>query len=251
MFPNFPRLAIFAHRGASAYAPENTIAAFKLALEQSADGFELDATLTGDGHVVVLHDDDVDRTTNGSGAVAEMTLDELRQLDAGSWFSEDFKGERIPTLAEVFAAVGSDTIINVELKNYASLWDDLPNKVVELVRTHDLADRVLFSSFNPIALIKTHRLMPEVPVGLLAMPGGSGAWARSFPGRLVPHQALHPEFSDVTPAMIEKAHRSGKRVHAYTVNRAEDMRRLLEWGIDGIITDDPRLGVQMRAEVAG
>ncbi|MBN2499873.1 MAG: hypothetical protein JXB38_03840 [Anaerolineales bacterium] len=249
MFSKLPRPAILAHRGASAYAPENTLAAFKLALEQSADGFELDATLTGDGHVVVLHDDDVDRTTDGSGAVAEMMLDEVRQLDAGSWFSDEFKGEGVPTLAEVFGAVGNVTIINVELKNYASLWDDLPNKTVELVRAYGLTDRVFFSSFNPIALIKAQRAAPEIPVGLLAMPGRSGAWARSFLGRLIPHQALHPEFTDVTPQMIARAHRSGRLVNTYTVDEAEDMRRLFEWGIDSIITDDPRLGVQVRAEV--
>jgi glycerophosphoryl diester phosphodiesterase len=251
MFTTLPRPAILAHRGASAYAPENTLAAFKLALEQSADGVELDAMLCADGDVVVIHDNRVDRTTDGSGTVAEMTLAELRQLDAGSWFSDEFKGERLPTLAEVFEAVGNVTIINVELKNYASLWDNLPNKAVELVRAHGLTKRVFFSSFNPIALIKSQRSAPEIPAGLLAMPGRSGALARSYLGRLIPHQALHPEFTDVTPQMIARAHRSGRLVNTYTVDEAEDMRRLFEWGIDSIITDNPRLGVQVRAEVIG
>ena len=168
-----------------------------------------------------------------------MSLTELKELDAGSHFDVKFKGEPIPTLEEVFAAFGKQLFINVELTNYASLFDALPDKAAGLVKQHNLSQRVIFSSFNPIALLRIHRLLPETPVGLLALPGNGGAWARSWPGRIVPYQALHPALNDVTPDLVEKCHRSGKRVFVWTVNQVEDMRRLMEMEVDGIFTDDP------------
>jgi glycerophosphoryl diester phosphodiesterase len=230
---------IFAHRGASSDAPENTLAAFDLAHRQGAEAIELDAKLTADGQVVVIHDQTVDRTTQGSGRVKEMSLTQLKELDAGSHFDMRFKGEPIPTLDEVFAAFGQKLFINVELTNYASLLDALPAEVAGLVKQHGLSHRVMFSSFNPIALLRIHRLLPETPVGLLALPGNSGAWARSWPGRIIPYQALHPALDDVTPDLVEKCHRLGKRVFVWTVNQVEDMRRLMEMKVDGIFTDDP------------
>lgn len=245
LFDELPRPVIFAHRGASAYAPENTLASFELALRQGTDAIELDAKLTRDDQVVVIHDQTVDRTTEGSGRVKELTLAEMRKLDAGSHFDVAFKGEPVPTLDEVFKAVGQLTYINVELTNYSSVTDKLPEKVAMLVRKHKLARRVIFSSFNPIALIRIRRLVPEAPVGLLALPGKSGAWARGFPGRLIGYHALHPEHNDVTPTLVKNAHRRGHRVFTYTVNREEDMRRLLGMEVDGIFTDDPVLAQQV------
>src|SRR6266496_640164 len=116
MLESLPRPIVFAHRGASAHAPENTIAAFELALAQNADAIELDVKLTADGHVVVIHDSTVDRTTGSRGRVKDLSLAQLRSLDAGSFFSEKYRGEKIPTLEEVLEAVGKRTIINVELK---------------------------------------------------------------------------------------------------------------------------------------
>ena len=117
MLEALPRPVIFAHRGASAHAPENTIAAFELALAQQADAIELDVKLSSDGYVVVHHDDTVDRTTNGNGRIKDLSLAQLRSLDAGSFFAEKFRGEKIPTLEDVFEAVGKRTFINVELTN--------------------------------------------------------------------------------------------------------------------------------------
>lgn len=239
---DLPKPAIFAHRGASCYAPENTLAAFKLALQQGADGIELDAKLTSDGQVVVIHDQTVDRTTPHHGRVRDYRLNDLRKMDAGSHFDIAFKGEPIPSLDEVFRAVGQLTFINVELTNYASPLDDLPQKVAELVRQYRLSQRVLFSSFNPIALIRIRRLIPEAPIGLLAFPGRRGALARSRLGKLLAYQSLHPEAGDVSPALVNRVHRGGGKVFAYTVNREEDMLRLFAMGIDGIFTDDPLLG---------
>ena len=248
MYKTLPRPTIFAHRGASAYAPENTLAAFQLALEQRSPAIELDAKLTADGEVVVIHDQTVDRTTNGSGVVRKLPLAALRELDAGAKFDAKFKGEKIPTLAEVFEAVGSKLFINIEITNYASPFDDLPVKVAELVKRHSLQDRVLFSSFFDLSLCRAHRIAPEVPLGLLAFPGIKGIFARSLLGKLTPYQALHPEAGDVTPHLLERVHRHNRRIYAYTVNDPQNMRHLFTMGIDGIFTDDPLLALQVLAE---
>ncbi len=235
------RPVIFAHRGASAHAPENTLAAFLLALEQGADGIELDAQLTRDGEVVVFHDRFLSRITGAGGEVRDLRWAELRRLDAGSHFDIAYRGELIPTLDEVFATVGHRTVTNVELKNYASPTDRLPEKVVRLVERHGLGPRVLFSSFNPLALLRARRALPQAPLGLLALPGLPGAWARGWIGRLLNCNALHPALQDVSPAMVTAQHRRGCRVNVWTVNQAAEMRRLAQWGVDGLITDDPLL----------
>src|SRR6266508_4216831 len=147
MLESLPRPVIFAHRGASAHAPENTLAAFELALAQQADGIELDVKLSSDGQVVVCHDSTVDRTTDGKGRIKDLPLAELKKLDAGSFFSEKFHGEKIPTLEEVFESVGKRTFINVELTNYNSPRDQLVETVCMLVKKCGLQQRVMFSSF--------------------------------------------------------------------------------------------------------
>ena len=244
-----PNVTIFAHRGDSAHAPENTLAAFELAAERGADGIELDAKLTADGEIVVIHDPAVDRTTDGTGMVAEMSLAALRELDAGSWFGDTFKGEQIPTLAEVFEAVGKRLIVNVELTNYTALFDPLPWKAAELVRQHKMEQQVLFSSFNPVALRRVHKALPTVPLGLLALPEPSylGRWARSPLSKwMVPYNALHPNWQDVTPALIKREHAKGRRVHAWTVNDPQKIQQIIQWGADGIITYDPALAISIR-----
>ena len=184
----------------------------------------------------------MDRTTDGSGEVCKLPLSELHRLDAGSFFDIAYRGERIPTLNEVFEVVGRRTFINVELTNYTSPNDALPEKVVELIKHHNLNKRILFSSFNPQTLRRAAALLPEVPCGLLALPKLAGWLPRSWIGQyLVAYQALHPEKGDVTARMIQNAHRRGRRIHAWTVNEAADLRRMFALGVDGVFTDDPRL----------
>lgn len=239
---------IFAHRGASAHAPENTLAAFELALAQGADGIELDVKLSADGHVVVIHDATVDRTTGDHGRVKALSLTDLRALEAGSFFAERFRGERIPTLEEVFETVGKRTFINVELTNYNTPRDHLVESVCMLVKRFALQKRIMFSSFFASNLSKARAFLPDVPHGLLALGGLLGAWARSFGFAFGKYQALHPNLKDVTPHQIQRVHRLQRRVHVWTVNAAEEMRRLFGWGVDAIFTDDPLLAVQVRGE---
>ena len=244
MFENISRPVIFAHRGASAHAPENTLASFRLALSQGADAVELDAQLSADGQVVVIHDPTVDRTTNGHGRVAQLNLTELRSLDAGSFFSEKYRGEKIPLLEEVFEAVGQKMFINVELKNSAELRAPLVEKVCGLVEKQGLEKRIILSSFLASDLNKAKRLLPEVPRGLLALDGWMGAWARSFGFSFGDYAALHPYLGDVTKQQIVRVHRLGRRVHVWTVDKAEDMAQLNNWGVDGIFTNDPQIAVR-------
>lgn len=242
LFFDLPRPAIFAHRGASAYGPENTLTAFQLALQQQCDAIELDVKLCAGDQAVVIHDATVDRTTNGKGNVAELTLTTLRELDAGSHFDHEFGNERIPTLSEVFETVGHETFINIELTNYTTPRDRLPEVVAGLVAHHVMEQRVLFSSFNPLTLRRIKRLLPEIPIGFLALPGKAGALSRSWFGKLlVDYQALHPAVSDVNNGLIQRRHRQGQRVNTYTVNDATQMELLFTMNIDGIFTDDPIL----------
>jgi glycerophosphoryl diester phosphodiesterase len=246
--PDWPRPLVFAHRGASAHAPENTLAAFELALSQGAHGVELDAKLSADGEVVVIHDTTIDRTTGEKGHVSQLTLAALRELDAGSFFSEKFRSEKIPTLAEAFETIGRRTLINVELTNYSTRNDGLANKVCDLVKRFGLEERILFSSFLSSNLKRTRGLLPDVPRGLLALGGWMGWWARSFGFNFGDYQALHPNLDDVTPQQVARVHRLKRRVYVWTVNATDDMRRLLSWGVDGIFTDDPKLATEVFAE---
>ena len=242
------RPTVFAHRGSSAYAPENTLAAFLLAIDQNADGIELDAKLTADGQVVVIHDDTVDRTTNGTGRIKSLTLTELKSFDAGSKFQPVFKSETVPTLVEVFETIGNKLLINVELTNNTSPLDELPEKVAALIKKFHLEASVLVSSFNMIALIRTRNLLPNIPLGLLTHRGYAQATFQSRLVRFGPQLALHPDYEDLTVNMIQIAHKARCRIHTYTVNQPDSMQQLFTAGVDGIFTDDPLLAKKVLAE---
>ncbi|MEW6092937.1 MAG: glycerophosphodiester phosphodiesterase family protein [Chloroflexota bacterium] len=240
MWPDLPTPVIIAHRGDSAHAPENTLSAFVMAAEKGADAIEFDVKLTADGQVIVIHDQTVDRTTNGHGDVRRLPLAALRDLDAGARFEARFSGERIPTLDEVFKAVGKRLHMNIELTNYATPSDSLVAKVVELVVKYDMQDRVLFSSFFPRNLRRVRSLLPETPRGLLAWAGWLGFPARTFGWRR-DYYALHPHLSNVDAGLVSRLHAAGKRLHVWTVNAEEDMKHMIALGVDGIFTDDPAL----------
>lgn len=243
---------IFGHRGASAYAPENTLAAFRLALEQGADGVELDVTLSADGTPVVMHDDTVDRTTTGTGRVDRLTLAQLKGLAAGypTKFGDTFAGERLPTLAEVFQALGARAMFNVELKRDPSPDQSLAQKTVALIHHHQLSQRVWLSSFYYDNLRRVKAIDPTLPVGLLYDPTEPGRVARAWltPGvRAEAHHPYHLLFNSVTRGWYRAR---GLRVAVWTVNAEADLRRLMRLGADAIITDRPDVGVRVRAESA-
>lgn len=240
MFKNFQNAVIFAHRGACAHAPENTLASFELAVEHQANAVELDAKLSKDGQVMVIHDQTVDRTTDGHGTVNQMTCADLKALDAGSKFNSRYTGEKVPTLDEVFEHVGQKLLVNVELTNYSSRNDDLVEKVVQVVKRQNMQKRVLFSSFLPKNLKIARQLLPETPVAILCLPGLGGVVTRSFLLRSTSPDIIHPYLSDVNQGFVNREHKFGRRVHVWTVNSDEDLARMLSLGVDGIFTDDPQ-----------
>ena len=241
---------VIAHRGASAYAPENTLAAFRLAADQGAQAVELDAKLSLDGQVVVIHDQTVERTTGAKGVVIAMTLAEMKALDAGSFMGAQFRGEPIPTLEEVFAEVGQRLFINVELTNYTSPGDRLVERVAGLVRKYRLEERVIFSSFHPLNLLRARLLLPEVPRAILAEPGRKGRWARSFWLKLLAPEMVNPYFSDADSRFMAQQRRYGRRVYPWTVDDPAEMTRLVRLGASGIITNDPIVGLRAVASSA-
>jgi len=244
MWSDLSRPIIIAHRGDKMHAPENTLAAFKLAAENGADAIEFDVKLTVDGRVIALHDQTVNRTTNGTGRISHLPFAVVRDLDAGTWFSETFRGESIPTLDEVFETVGKRLLINIELTNYATPFDNLVPKVVDSVKKHGLKNLTLFSSFIARNLQMTRSLLPEVPRGILCMRGKLGSWGRNFTWR-GDYFALHPNLTDVTASLVARVQAAGKRVHAWTVNSEEDLKRMIGLGVDAIITDDPVLALRL------
>lgn len=228
---------VLAHRGASAYAPENTLAAFNLAFELGADGVELDVSLTRDGIPVVIHDDTVDRTTNGRGAVNQFTLAELQRLDASNRM-EKYRGEKIPTLEEALRAVGKRGLVNIEIKSTGLKTDGIEMAVLAAIENTG-ASRVLISSFNPLALRRMFLLDPRLPRGLLYAPRLPIFLRRAWLRPLVRPAALHPHFSMVTRDLVAWAHQRGYQVNTWTVDEPDVARRLIEWGVDGIITNKP------------
>ncbi len=244
MLEHFPRPIVLAHRGDLAHAPENTLPSFQQAIQKGADGVELDTKLTSDSHVIVIHDMAVERTSDGMGRVASFTLDAIRKLDAGSWFDQKFRGTKVPLLEEVFETVGKERLINVELTNYSTPRDGLVDKVCDLIKHHNNHEQIIFSSFFASNLKRAFHLLPEIPRGLLAMPGLAGIWARSFGFMFDNYQALHPYISSVDRQQIRRVHRLKRRVHVWTANTPEEVNQLKEWGVDGIFTDDPQMALR-------
>ncbi len=240
---------IFGHRGASKYAPENTIAAFELALLQGAEAFELDAMLSADGIPVVIHDRTVDRTTNGSGKVDQLSAKKLRMLDAGYTFSRKYPNERIPLLEEVFTIFKDRALINVELKNYHNPFDKLPEKVVEIANKIDIPDQLLFSSFIPSNLKRIKRLIPGAHVALLCSRGVLGYLLRLKIFSSVSPDYIHPNFKDISKSFIKKQHQMNRKVNTWTVDMRADMIELINIGVDGIITDDPKLAHKIKSRM--
>lgn len=225
---------IWAHRGASGLAPENTMPAFELAARLGADGVELDVQRSRDGVLVVCHDETVDRTSDGTGTVAGLTLADLRRLDFGA-------GTTIPTLAEVLdLAADTGLRVNVELKNtlepYPGLEQEVEAAVTRSRLAPDAAERIVYSSFNHRSLLRLIELGTTVPVGVLYVEPLIRPWryAASFGAR-----ALHPMALTVLPDEVAAAHAAGLPVHTWTVDDPAQARVLAGWGVDAIVTNHP------------
>lgn len=224
-----------AHRGASGYAPENTMAAFRRAVAQGVTFIETDLHLTRDAHFVAIHDETVDRTTGGHGAVQSMTLSEVRRLDAGSWFASEFMGERIPTLEDVLEfARKNDVLFYLELKP-GGFWGGEHGLISALRNSNEIARSVVIS-FDPAILAALRRIEPTVMTGLLF----DGQVENSFEKALeIGARQLVVRGDLVTPNLLQQARKRDLQVVCWTVNSPAHMRLLASAGVDGIMTDYP------------
>ncbi|MFD0620178.1 glycerophosphodiester phosphodiesterase [Paenibacillus sp. GCM10027629] len=227
---------IIAHRGSAGEAPENSMAAFELALRQGCDAIELDIHLSKDGELIVCHDRTIDRTTDGSGAIREMTVTELKQFDAGRWFHEKYAGERIPLLKEVFDLVPQDIMINVEIKE--TYEGQIEERLLQLLRDSNRLAQVVVSSFDHKSLRRLKHIEPEVKIGLLyTMNAVDHHELANLIG--VPVYALHPYGKLIDQEDILRATSHGLQVYPWTINTKDAMQQAIDKGVSGIITDYP------------
>ncbi|WP_335582673.1 glycerophosphodiester phosphodiesterase [Novibacillus thermophilus] len=239
-------MKILAHRGSSGTHPENTMPAFEEAYRAGADGIELDVQMTKDGALVIVHDAKVDRTSNGTGWVKDFTLDEIKELDFGGWFSEEFSGLRIPTLEEVLDWIsGTSLELNIELKNGAVRHAGLEDGVVRLVRQYRMEERVILSSFNHYSLVDVHRNYSDVETAILFMEGLYEPWHYA---RSIGANGLHCYLPVAVPEFLQGAQQNGMPVRPFTVNKAAHIRRFKDAGCAGIFTDFPERAVKIRDE---
>ncbi len=239
---------IFAHRGASGQCPENTMIAFKEAHKAGADGIELDVQLTADGEVVVIHDETIDRTTNGKGFVQDYTLNQIQTFDASHTFKKWLKKPRIPTLIEVFDWLSKNELLcNIELKNSTLSYPGLEEKVISLIRQYKYEYRVIISSFNHYSLVYCHRLAPDIETAPLYSSSLYMPWVYA---QSIHAKAIHPKLKVASNEIIQEAMESGIEVRPYTVNRDRDMERLFTIGCSAFITNFPDKACRIRERLS-
>jgi glycerophosphoryl diester phosphodiesterase len=206
--------------------------AFQKAIEAKCDGIELDTHLTRDGEIVIIHDEEVDRTTDGHGFIKDHSYADLRRLNAG-------QGEHIPTLDEYFDLVeGLPIVTNLEMKNSIFRYEGMEEAIIKKICNRGLEKRIIFSSFNHFSILKCKKLIPEIKCGFLIW-----SWFIDIGAYTKKHGIgyIHPEYNALTDDAVKEIRNNGIGINAYTVNRREDMESLAEKDIDGIITNEPEL----------
>jgi len=226
------RPRIWAHRGASAHAPENTLEAFELARTAGADGIELDVRLDRDGNVVVFHDKDLERLCGRPGRMEDLSADERKQLRVNGTAA-------VPLLEDVFHVLG-DLEVNVELKsNQPGRNGDLVVAAAKVIRQSGRAEQVLVSSFDPFSLLTFYRQLPDIALAFLFGSDQTLPIRKGWLARAMGATVLHPEHTLCTPENVKAWHTSGRPINTWTVDDADELRRLAELGVDGIFTNDP------------
>ncbi|MEE1064843.1 MAG: glycerophosphodiester phosphodiesterase family protein [Acutalibacteraceae bacterium] len=243
---------VISHRGANKVTPQNTIEAFKKAIQFRADGFETDVHLTSDGVPVICHNYTIDKTSDGKGAIASNTLDYLKRFDFGSYFHHSYKGVEIPTLEEflTLSKKANLKVLNIEIKSPRNKDYIIVDKILDAVKAHGLFDKLLISSFDPDLLVyikdkdencKTGFLYsPDKPITYKRVLGNEIGFAKSIDA-----DALHPHQMFVTQKLIDEAHENGIMVNPWTVNKEKDIIKLVKMGVDGVITDVPNIAKRL------
>lgn len=228
----------YAHRGASGYYPENTMIAFEKAISMNATGIETDIQMTKDGVLVLIHDEKVDRTTDKTGFVKDYTYKELSKLDAGSYFSKEFKRARIPTLEELLEFSRDKNIcLDLELKSNIILYPDIEKNVVDMVYKYNMENKVIISSFNHYALVEVKKISKKVKIGLLYVAGlyHPEKYAKSLNA-----EAIHPYYFAVNnPKVVENVKKAKIIINPYTIDDEFYMKQFIDFGVNGIITNYP------------
>lgn len=226
-----------AHRGASELAPENTLPAFIKAIECGADIIELDVHLTADGEIVVTHDESIRRITGEDGKIKRLEFNFLRSLDFGKWFSEQFAGEKIPSLREVFEKLGDKIKFNIEIKMGEKYYPGIVDRLLELINHYRMKENVILSSFD----LKTIKILSEksldIPLGIIFDRMEWDYLLKS--AKKINCSFIVPDKRITTEREIEKAHRIGLSVYPYVINEKEEIQKFIKYGVDGIITNNP------------
>lgn len=230
----FHETKVMAHRGASTETPENTMAAFQKAIDDMADYIELDVQLTSDGKVIVMHDSNAYRTTGVDENIANMTYKEVRRLDAGSWYSDEYKGEKVPGLREVLELAQGKIKLNIELKP-ADNGEELARKTVALIEKYNMENDCVITSFSSSALLAAKSCDESIRVGYIL----SAAYGDYYDMKNIDFFSVNAAF--LSKRTIDAIHNSGKQVYAWTVNNKDSIKNLTNKGVDGVITDNPVL----------
>lgn len=238
---------VWAHRGASGYAPENTMEAFEKAAEMKADGIELDVQMTKDGELVVIHDETIDRTSDGHGWVKDLTYAKLSSHNFNKTHPE-YENTRIPTLEEVYEWIkGTDLTLNVEIKTGVVFYPDIEDRVLDLTARYGIEDKVIYSSFNHYSVRKIKELNPDAKTGMLYSDGIINPV--SYGHYVVNVDAMHPALYNLQfEGFMEDCRKHNRKVHVWTVNKEEYMRMVCEMQVDAMITNYPDLGKKIAAE---
>ena len=234
---------VWAHRGASGYAPENTLAAFQKAVDLGADGVELDIQLTKDDQIVVIHDEMIDRTSDGKGWVKDYTLEELRAFNYNRTKPE-YKHADIPTMREVFELLKpTGLFINIEIKTGVVFYEKIEEKILALTKEMGMEDRVCYSSFNHYTVTRIHELKPDAEVGFLYADGPI-----DMPSYGVKHgvNALHPALYNLQyDGFVKECKEKGLKLNVWTVSERPYMEMCCQYGVDAIITNYPDIAKEV------
>jgi glycerophosphoryl diester phosphodiesterase len=238
---------ILAHRGFAAAYPENTMKSFMEAAKAGADGLELDVQMTKDGELVVIHDEKIDRTTNGTGFVKDYNLKELRKFDAGCHHKTAVKKEPIPLLEEVLAWLSETGLVcNIELKNSIIPYEGMEEKVISMVRDFNLSEQIIISSFNHYSIVYSYRLAPEIEIAPLLSEGLYMPWIYA---QSIRAKGFHPHWRAAPDEIVKAALESGIEVRPYTVNKDSELERFFKINCSAVITDDPAKAKKIKNKI--
>ncbi|WP_226669808.1 glycerophosphodiester phosphodiesterase [Metabacillus litoralis] len=253
-----------AHRGASAYAPEHTLVSYQMGKKMKGSYIEIDLQMTSDGHLIAMHDERVDRTTNGTGLVKNKTLNEIKELDAGSWYNEkypqyakkEYEGIKVPTLEEVFKTFGRGSNYYIETKS-PTVYPGMEEKLLKLLEEYNLtggngrSSHVILQSFSSESLKKIHHLNENIPLVQLISYSNTGILTEWQLASIKEYAiGIGPSFKKIDQEYVKKVRQSDLHIHPYTINSKEDMEKAIKWGVTGIFTNHPDVFQQVLKELA-